>query len=111
MNIVIVIDGTNRQHLDILQRLTFNIVRLFGRETYVSFVVFGGTVDPTFAVWKTYVGLGPLQLACSSLRFVTYRLYDPTSFTMVNRPFSSTQEPGSSDIFLQFYTRSSIEWR
>ena len=73
MNIVIVIDGTNRQHLDILQRLTFNIVRLFGRETYVSFVVFGGTVDPTFAVWKTYVGLGPLQFACSSLRYATHR--------------------------------------
>ena len=29
-----------------------------------------------------------------------------------NRPFSySTKEPGSSDIFIQFYTRGSIEWR
>ena len=29
-----------------------------------------------------------------------------------NRPFSySRKEPGSSDIFIQFYTRSSIEWR
>ena len=28
-----------------------------------------------------------------------------------NRPFSySTKEPGSSDIFIQFYTRGSIEW-
>ena len=29
-----------------------------------------------------------------------------------NRPFSySTKEPGSSVIFIQFYTRGSIEWR
>ena len=29
-----------------------------------------------------------------------------------NRPFSySTKEPGSGDIFIHFYTRSSIEWR
>ena len=29
-----------------------------------------------------------------------------------NGPFSySTKEPGSSDIFIQFYTRGSIEWR
>ena len=29
-----------------------------------------------------------------------------------NRPFSySTKEPGSSDIFIQFYTPGSIEWR
>ena len=29
-----------------------------------------------------------------------------------NRPFSySTKEPGSSDIFIHFYTRGSIEWR
>ena len=30
----------------------------------------------------------------------------------LNRPFSySTKEPGSSDIFVQFYTRGSTEWR
>ena len=29
-----------------------------------------------------------------------------------NKPFSySKKEPGSSDIFIQFYTRGSIEWR
>ena len=29
-----------------------------------------------------------------------------------NRPFSySTKESGSSDIFIHFYTRGSIEWR
>ena len=29
-----------------------------------------------------------------------------------NRPFSDpTKEPGSSVVFIQFYTRSSIEWR
>ena len=33
-------------------------------------------------------------------------------FRFLHRPFSySTKEPGSSDIFIQFYTRSSIEWR
>ena len=31
---------------------------------------------------------------------------------IINRPFSySTKEPGSSDIFIQFYTRGSTEWR
>ena len=31
---------------------------------------------------------------------------------IINRPFSySTKEPGSSVIFIHFYTRSSIEWR
>ena len=60
-------DGANRKHFDILQRLTFNVVRLFGPESNIAFVVFGGTVDPRFAVWKNYVGLGPLQKACSSL--------------------------------------------
>ena len=29
-----------------------------------------------------------------------------------NRPFSySTKEPGSSDIFIQLFSRGSIEWR
>ena len=36
---------------------------------------------------------------------------DDTKKTM-NRPFSySTKEPGSSDIFIQFHTQGSIEWR
>ena len=34
------------------------------------------------------------------------------SFLSQNRPFSySTKEPGSNDIFIQFYTRGLIEWR
>ena len=46
--------------------------------------------------------------------------FDPNSFRIAkrsiverrNRPFSySTKEPGSSDIFIHFYTRCSIEWR
>ena len=36
---------------------------------------------------------------------------DQTS-SNINRPFSySTKEPGSSVIFIHFYTRGSIEWR
>ena len=60
-------DGASRKHLDILGRLTFNIVRLFGPASNVAFVVFGATVDPRFATWKNYIGLGPLQRAVSSL--------------------------------------------
>ena len=67
MNIVVIMDGASRKHLDILQRLAFNIVRLFGAKSNVAFVVFGGSVDPRFAVWKNYIGLGPLQCAVSSL--------------------------------------------
>ena len=34
------------------------------------------------------------------------------TFDRKNRPFSySTKEPGSSDIFIQFYSQGSIEWR
>ena len=34
------------------------------------------------------------------------------SIRLKNRPFSySTKEPGSSDIFIQFYSQGSIEWR
>ena len=41
------------------------------------------------------------------------RLFDHVTVgNMSNRPFSySTKEPGSSVIFIQFYTQGSIEWR
>ena len=40
----------------------------------------------------------------------TYRFLGTGAYS--NRPSSySTKEPGSSDIFIQFYTRGSIEWR
>ena len=34
------------------------------------------------------------------------------SYQIYHRPFSySRKEPGSSDIFIQFYAQGSIEWR
>ena len=47
---------------------------------------------------------------CIRLRFVNAYVFRP--YCSTNRPFSySTKEPGSSDIFIQFSTRGSIEWR
>ena len=46
----------------------------------------------------------------SSLQLYDFVLIEFSN--VYNRPFSySRKEPGSSDIFIQFYTRSSIEWR
>ena len=46
----------------------------------------------------------------SGLRFRNFD--DVTSLNELNRPLSySTKEPGSNDIFIQFYTRGLIEWR
>ena len=48
------------------------------------------------------------QAALEELKFIIFESYHKTS----NRPCSySTKEPGSSDIFRQFYTRGSTEWR
>ena len=44
------------------------------------------------------------------LCLVKYHVEMPLNY--YNRPFSySTKEPGSSDIFIQFYVQGSIEWR
>ena len=67
VNIAVVIDGSNRKYFNIIQRLVYNVVRLFGSESNVAFILFGGTVDMRFATWKNYKGLGPLMTGCSSL--------------------------------------------
>ena len=48
----------------------------------------------------------------SQLRFCDLTCPNRVSHPESNRPFSySTKEPGSSVIFIHFYTRGSIEWR
>ena len=58
--------------------------------------------------------LSSSQLVDSSLQRLNFILSVKSRLqrSRLNRPFSySTKEPGSSVIFIQFYTRGSIEWR
>ncbi|XP_065051247.1 uncharacterized protein LOC135680930 isoform X2 [Rhopilema esculentum] len=68
-NIVFLIDGTNRNHFDTIQRTVYNLHRLFHHTSSVAFVTFGGALDNTFGSWKVYEGVSVLLSAANALRY------------------------------------------
>ena len=46
------IDATNKNHFDVLQKLTYNIYKLFAMGTSVSIITFGGGVDMRLGMYR-----------------------------------------------------------
>ncbi|XP_066921740.1 uncharacterized protein [Clytia hemisphaerica] len=69
VSILILLDGTNRQHFDILEKLCFNVYRMFGAGSYISVVTYGATQDKTLSEFRTYADGTALQNALSGLSY------------------------------------------
>ena len=69
-NIIFLVDGTNQNHFDVIQKTVYNLHRLFARTSTVAFFTFGGALDSRFASWKVYEGVSVLVSAANALRYV-----------------------------------------
>ena len=67
-NVIFLIDGTSRNHFDVIQKTAYNIARFFGRGSNFAFITFGGEVDNTFGTWKSYDGVSTMLAVANAIR-------------------------------------------
>ena len=65
----IAIDSTNLHHFDVLQKLVYNMYRLFERGTSMSVITFGGQTDDSLKQFRAYDDFTVLQMACQSISY------------------------------------------
>jgi len=51
-SIVFVVDGTNRNHFDVIQKLCYNIYKLFAQGTSAAIITYGGTANKKLGKFK-----------------------------------------------------------
>ena len=63
------VDATNLHHFDVLQKLTYNIYRLFEGGASVSIVTYAGAIDGSLKDFRAYQDLTVLQMGCQSMSY------------------------------------------
>ncbi|XP_065674605.1 uncharacterized protein LOC100200905 isoform X5 [Hydra vulgaris] len=61
------IDSTINVHFDLLQKFTYNIFKLFAKNSTAAIVTYGGAVDQSLGIFRQYTDNYALQAACSAI--------------------------------------------
>ena len=65
----IAIDSTNLHHFDVLQKLVYNVFRLFEYGSSLSLLPFGSQTDDSLAGFRSYPDLPLLQMVCQLMGY------------------------------------------